>query len=533
MGGLTAGERAAGTLGARLARMPTGAKILIILGGALLPFAVIAFFATLSTTRQASLEAASQLRVAAQESSRNLSIELVGDMTALTSAMKALAADHGDTPSCARVQGVFAQQSTTGAGFMILDSQGRLLCGDRLPFALPDPVPGDGSMARVIPGKGIVLAIADKGGQVRGGAFFPAAFLSEVAKPSGFAADYEESLSSLSGPDRLVLRSLRSDSPLDLHVPVRAALGIGSLSVEMRMRTKVLTSPILIAMIFPILMWISAAGIAWFVVDRLLIKPLRTLRASVAAYRPGEVIDPAVVRALPAQEIRELGETFRSLSRTLILHEAGLAEGLREAETLLREVHHRVKNNLQVIGSLINFHARGAKTREASDAYAAIQRRVDALAVVHRYHYAELEENRGVELRSVIGELASNIRATAPEASAGLGITLAIEPLLVTQDVAVAVAFLITELVELAINMSPSAQIRISVKSDGEPDKDLERAIVRVSSSALVETPELEALLETRYGRVIGGLVRQLRTRLHHDPLVGAYEAAISITGRV
>ena len=144
MGGLTAGERAAGTLGARLARMPTGVKILIILGGALLPFAVIAFFATLSTTRQASVEAASRLRVAAQESSRNLSIELVGDMTALTSAMKALAVDHGDTPSCARVQGVFAQQSAIGAGFMIVDSQARLLCGARLPVAMPDPVPGDG-----------------------------------------------------------------------------------------------------------------------------------------------------------------------------------------------------------------------------------------------------------------------------------------------------------------------------------------------------------------------------------------------------
>jgi hypothetical protein len=31
---------------------------------------------------------------------------------------------------------------------------------------------------------------------------------------------------------------------------------------------------------------------------------------------------------------------------------------------------------------------------------------------------------------------------------------------------------------------------------------------------------------------VIAGLARQLRTKLHHDPLVGAYEASIAITGR-
>lgn len=527
MGGLTAGERTAGTFGARLGRMPTSAKIFIILGVALLPFAIIAFFATLSTTRQTGQEAASQLRVAAQESSRNLSIELVGDMTALTSAMKALAADHGDTPSCARVQGVFAQQSSTGAAFMILDGQSRLLCGGQLPAAMPEATPGGRSTARIIPGKGVILAIADAGGEVRGGAFFPVAFLSEVAKPSGFAADYEESLSSQNGADRLVLRSLRSDSPLDLHVPVRAALGIGTLSAEMRMRTKVLTSPILIAMIFPILMWIAAAGIAWFVVDRLLIKPLRTLRASVAAYRPGEVIDPALVRALPAQEIRELGETFRSLSRTLILHEAGLAEGLVRQTRLTREVHHRVKNNLQVISSLINLHSRGAQADEAVRAYASIQRRVDAISVVHRHHFAEMEDNRGLGLRAVIGELASNIRATSPE-NAGPSILLDVEPWLVTQDVAIAVAFLLTEIIELAMGITPNAQIHISVRQAETPGT----ATLRVSSPALVDGDALTAALGQRYGRVIEGLSRQLRAALHHDPLAGSYEIAIAVTGR-
>jgi two-component sensor histidine kinase len=506
--------------------MPTGAKIFIILGAALLPFAVIAFFATLSTTREAGQEAASQLRVAAQESSRNLSIELVGDMTALTSATKALALDHGDTPSCARAQGVFAQQSTTAAGFMILDSQNRLLCGSRLPLAMPEPTPGGSPTVRIVPDRGIVLAIADPGGEARGAAYFPAAFLSEVAKPSGFASDYEETLISANTSDRLVLRSMSADNPLDLHIPMRAGLGIGNLSVEMRMRTKMLTSPILIALIFPILMWIAAAGIAWFIVDRLLIKPLRTLRASVAAYRPGEVIDPAVVRSLPAQEIRELGETFRSLSRTLILHEAGLAEGLVRQTRLTREVHHRVKNNLQVISSLINLHSRGAEAAEAARAYASIQRRVDALAVVHRHHFAEMEDNRGLSLRAVIGELASNIRATSPENS-GLSILLNVEPWLVTQDIAIAVAFLLTEIIELATGVLPNAQIHISVRQGDTPGT----AILRVNSPALVDGDALVGALGQRYTRVIEGLSRQLRAPLHHDPLAGTYEIAIAVTG--
>ena len=216
------------------------------------------------------------------------------------------------------------------------------------------------------------------------------------------------------------------------------------------------------------------------------------------------------------------------ISRTVAEHEAGLAEGLVRQTRLTREVHHRVKNNLQVISSLINFHARGARSKEATAAYSSIQRRVDALAVVHRHHFAELEENRGLSLRSVIGELASNIRATAPEGSSQLGIAIDIDPFLVNQDVAIAVAFLITEIVELAMTFNPVAQIRISVK----PGETEDRALLRVNSPALVDGDDLRKVVEERYGRVMEGLSRQLRSRLHHDPLVGAYEISIAVTGR-
>jgi two-component sensor histidine kinase len=193
---------------------------------------------------------------------------------------------------------------------------------------------------------------------------------------------------------------------------------------------------------------------------------------------------------------------------------------------LTREVHHRVKNNLQVISSLINFHARGAQSAEAAIAYASIQRRVDALAVVHRYHFAEMEENRGVGLRAVLGELASNIRATAAEGTRP-GITLDVMPAYATQDTAVAVAFLVTELIELAVTCDPEAKLAISLRQGGE----MARATLRVVSRALCDSDCMREGLSSRYGRVIEGLTRQMRSALHYDPLLGAYEIAITITG--
>src|SRR3546814_14291613 len=113
-------------------------------------------------------------------------------------------------------------------------------------------------------------------------------------------------------------------------------------------------------------MWIAAAGITWLVVDRLMVYPLRRLRANVSAYRPGETIDMDVIRSIPSQEIRELGEAFRTISRTVALHEADLAEGLIRQTTHTLEAHHRVKNNPQVISSLHNIPARRPRPAEAA-----------------------------------------------------------------------------------------------------------------------------------------------------------------------
>ena len=101
-----------------------------------------------------------------------------------------------------------------------------------------------------------------------------------------------------------------------------------------------------------------------------------------------------------------------------------MTDALEGQRRLVREVHHRVKNNLQVVASLLNIHGRSAGHAEARAAYAAISRRVEALSVVHRNHYAEMEENRGIALRPLLTELAADLRASAPEAARGMRIDL-------------------------------------------------------------------------------------------------------------
>src|SRR3569623_2742611 len=251
------------TLGARFTRLRTGAKIFLILSAALLPFAIIAILATLSTTRQAGLEARAQLRVAAQESSRNLAIELGGDMTALTAARDALAIDSGDALSCARVRGVFAQQSASGASVAIADRSGRILCGSPPPYPAPAAVAGGPRVARVVAGKGVLFAAANDDSTIRGSAFFPIALLARIGRPSAAGPDYAETIRGADGA-QLPLHPLAHAAPLDSPPSVAVPLNFGGLSVDLKLRHDVLTSPIMIAMLLPLLMWLAAASLAWF-----------------------------------------------------------------------------------------------------------------------------------------------------------------------------------------------------------------------------------------------------------------------------
>lgn len=514
-----------GSAGLSLTGLPTGTKVFLILAGALLPLALIALTATLQTARQVDRDQSGRLQAAAVSAAQSLSIELVGDITALNTAAQALAENPQDAASCARIRGVFAAQASKGARFAIVGPTGKLLCGERIDLPTGLTLSGSATQAELSE-DGLILT-AGAADTVRAIARYPAPMLAESARPPGFLPPFGIAL--IQGSDRIELEPMPATGILDRLDRVRAQLALGGLRLELRMRGPAITSALLIALLLPLLMWAAAAIIGWFVVDRLLIRPLRRVRAGVRAYHPGDVIDPAQFGKLSSQELADLARTFAGISHTVRQHQADLADGLVRQTRLTREVHHRVKNNLQVIASLISFHARAATAPAAAEAYALIQRRVDALSVVHRHHFAELEDNQGIELRAVIGELGSNLRATAPESAARMTIGIDIAPLLVSQDVAAAIAFLLTELIELAMQATPSPTVTITVTPDPEREGV---ATLRVSSTGLVESPHFRELHDSRYGRVLTGLSRQLRATLHHDPLVGAYEISIAARRR-
>ncbi len=92
---------------------------------------------------------------------------------------------------------------------------------------------------------------------------------------------------------------------------------------------------------------------------------------------------------------------------------------LREKEALLREVHHRVKNNLQVVSSLLDMSGRRLSEPEARQAMAEVQAKVQAMSLIHILLYGA-GDGRGIQLGEYVGALFRQLREIYSGGGAGL-----------------------------------------------------------------------------------------------------------------
>lgn len=89
--------------------------------------------------------------------------------------------------------------------------------------------------------------------------------------------------------------------------------------------------------------------------------------------------------------------------------EVKLNKTLKEKETILKEIHHRVKNNLQIITSLINLQLNTIGNEEAKNILIATRNRISTIAIVHEKLY-EGDSYENVNLAIYIADLINNLR---------------------------------------------------------------------------------------------------------------------------
>lgn len=161
----------------------------------------------------------------------------------------------------------------------------------------------------------------------------------------------------------------------------------------------------------------------WRQLRRFRIPPNRLPAGAQVAYRPPRLYerDPAAfwivvglgaVAFVFAGSLGIIGIAYRKVRSS----EERLATSLREKETLLREVHHRVKNNFQVTASLLSLQAGVVEDERARAVLLDGENRIRSMALVHSAVYEEpnlAEIDLGDYARSLAGNLISSYAAVA------------------------------------------------------------------------------------------------------------------------
>jgi two-component sensor histidine kinase len=127
-----------------------------------------------------------------------------------------------------------------------------------------------------------------------------------------------------------------------------------------------------------------------------------------------------------------------------------MARSLEEKEILLNEVHHRVKNNLQVIASLLRLQAEACKEPSIVEALRESQNRVESMALIHEQLY-ENHDLRNVDLAKHAALLLPSLFHSYGVDPARITGVVAIEPLTMGVDRAIPAGLILTELISNAI----------------------------------------------------------------------------------
>jgi two-component sensor histidine kinase len=134
--------------------------------------------------------------------------------------------------------------------------------------------------------------------------------------------------------------------------------------------------------------------------------------------------------------------------------ESVLKENLDEKETLLKEIHHRVKNNLQMVASLLTLQMDQMPDATSRALLADSVRRVRSMALIHQHLYGSVSLER-VDLGAYARNLAETLRMTlAPSAR----LFIDADPVEVSIDRAAPVGLLLNELLTNALKYGVSRQ---------------------------------------------------------------------------
>jgi two-component sensor histidine kinase/ABC-type amino acid transport substrate-binding protein/PAS domain-containing protein len=148
-----------------------------------------------------------------------------------------------------------------------------------------------------------------------------------------------------------------------------------------------------------------------------------------------------------------------------------LQNSLDEKEILLKEIHHRVKNNMQIISSLLNLQSRNIKDDKIMELFKQSQNRVKSMALIHEKLYSDSNFAQ-IDIASYINTLSNYLFRNFSNLSAEIELEIDTDDIMVDIDTAIPYGLIINELVtnclKYAFPGDGSGKVQISFKKKGD-----------------------------------------------------------------
>jgi two-component sensor histidine kinase len=205
--------------------------------------------------------------------------------------------------------------------------------------------------------------------------------------------------------------------------------------------------------------------------------------------------------------------------------EARLRESNERLEAMLYEVNHRVANSLQLVSSFVYLQARSVEGADAKAALEDTQRRIAAIAQVHRRLYSGDRVDR-VDMAGYLASLLKDLEETWSTPEAPRSITLSAEPVTLDTDQTVAVGVIVNELVSNACKYAyppdQAGEVRVALLNQGDS------FLLRVEDDGF-GMPSDGSIKGTGIGsKLVNAMVANLKARLDHDPAHKGVRVTIS-----
>jgi len=279
--------------------------------------------------------------------------------------------------------------------------------------------------------------------------------------------------------------------------------------------------------LLPVIMWLASLVVAFWALNRLAISHIRKLSRQMRHFAVNRTLPKDPLRGGMPVEIVEIEQAFIGMADSILRDEAAIEDSLREKNILLKEVHHRVKNNLQLISSIMNMQIRQAPTASNKAVLQRLQDRILSLAKVHESLYRGDELTR-VDGGALLSSLADQLFSMGLPAGIKVKVTQSIVPMTLDADDAAPFTLLATEALTNALKYvgSPvdggTAMIDLRLEYAGD-----ENGMLTLVNSVGAARPVNEDEVSGLGAKLIAAFARQLNAVLTVTEEEGAYRLCL------